>query len=144
MPSKNGHSECAVRQLKQMTELNPPSGNQQLQELVQAINAHVSGVRGAGPAYQLLLGRIPLLELPTLPSKLSVKQKEEMQRRMADHRKKFHTNGKNTNKDPYDLGERVLIFDPKGKSFNQQGTVISCDPPPLDGFWARSYQRKPD
>ena len=78
MPSKNGHSECAVRQLKQMTELNPPSGNQQLQELVQAINACASGVRGSGSTYQHLLGRTPLLELPTLHSKLSVEQKEEI------------------------------------------------------------------
>ena len=76
MQGKNGPSERAVRIVEMMTELNPPSGNQKLQELVQAINACVSRVRGAGSAYQHLLGRTSLLELATLPSKLCVEQEK--------------------------------------------------------------------
>ena len=63
MASRNGQSERSVALVKHMLQLNPPRNNKDLQDLTQAINSRTSRVRGAGSAYERLLGRKPLLNL---------------------------------------------------------------------------------
>ena len=115
IPSKIGCSERLVGLVKHMIELKPPTGNPQLQELVQAMNARARGVQGAGTAYERLLGRKPLLDLPSLPSELSPQQWQFMQRKMSDHREKYRCRVKHKNKELFELGKHVFIFI-RGKS----------------------------
>ena len=76
MATRNGRPERSVTLVKHMLQLNPTRSNKDLQDLTQAINSRTSGVPGAGSAYERLLGRKPLLNLPCLPSQLTTHQKE--------------------------------------------------------------------
>ena len=89
MASQNGRAERAVALVKRMLQLNIPRNKKELQDLTQAINARASGVPGAGSAYERLLGRKPLLNLPCLPTQLTNKQKEDMARRMSAHHDRY-------------------------------------------------------
>ena len=88
MPSRNGRAECAFGLVKRMIQLNTPNGNSQLQDLVQAINVRASGVPRAGYAYERLLGRKPLLDIPCLLSDLCPEQKEDMAKQMSVYRER--------------------------------------------------------
>ena len=89
MAFRNGQSERSVALVKHMLQLILPRNSKDLQDLTQEINSRTSGVPGAGSAYERLLGRKPLLNLPCLPSQLSTKQKETMAQKMSEHRDRY-------------------------------------------------------
>ena len=72
-----------------------------------------SGIQGEGSAYERLLGRKPLINLPCLPTELSPEQKEDMTERMSAHHERYRQKFKNTHIEKVEIGEKILAFVPK-------------------------------
>ena len=112
LPEKNGRAECLVGIAREMLELNGGINDIGLQDLVMAINTRTSTIPGAGSAFERLLGRKPLMHLPTLPGRLTEEEKEEMAKKLSNQRQRYRTAVKNTVSHTFALGEKVLVFNP--------------------------------
>ena len=122
-----------------MLLLNPPRTAKNIQELTSAINNRPSGVPGGGSSYEKFFERRPLLHLPCLPKPVTPEEKSIITEKMKQHRERYRAKYVNTRLVDYNLGDEVLIFDPKLKTFSKEGTVHSFDPPPSDSLGPRDY-----
>ena len=124
MPSKNGRAKPAVGLCRSIIELNSPLSEVNLQELISAFYNRESTIRGPGSAFKRMNGREPRLQLPTLPKPLS---EDEVK---AQHLDKFRRQYEKHKYQKIEIGDSVLIFDPKRRTFSTSGTVETFEPLP--------------
>ena len=62
-----------------------------------------------------------------------------MAQKIEAHRERYRSKYKNTNVVNYDVGDSVLVFDPKLKLFSREGPIVSFDQPPSDSLGPRDY-----
>ena len=125
MAAHNGAAEVSIRKIKLLIKKNPINTGVTLQSLVAACNHRQSHVSGATSAYTHLTGLKPRLGLPSLPAIPSELEKGKIQEKLNTFRDKVAGKVKRSTHQHFNINDKVSIFNPNTKHFDQKGCIFS-------------------
>ena len=137
-PRTNGKIERQIGLMKDLLRKNGISIGGGLSSLVAGLNNRVSSIPNAKSASTRFHGRELSLDLPNLNPVISTEQREAMLEAMKLHCQRYNKALASQGTILYELGQEVLVYSPKTKSFSDRG-VISSWSPDDDQLGPRNY-----
>ena len=138
-PRTNGRVERQIGLMKDLLRKNSIIIGGGLPALVAGLNNRISSIPNALSAATRFHGRELSLDLPHLSPEISPEQREAMLEAMRRNRQRYNKSLASQGTICYEIGQDVLVYNPKTKSFSDRG-VISGWNPDDDELGPRNYQ----